>query len=570
MSYQARPLVGASSPRPTTRPVDRAPFATLADALREVATKVVVVPGKPVDRLTDHLPDDFVVEATDEKSGFEHAVGLAFAGQSAATLFKGVGVSHAWDSITNAMVHGTVDGGSLVMVAADDPVAGASTVIVDSRALAATADIAVIEPCAVEHVRPCVEFAALMSRTVGEPVLIRYTPELGEMRPLAGSAEAAVDDELAGAGFGRHDEAPKVVAMPGHHRAHGMTKPGRHVHRERFSLPVLTALADHAGLVDEVIGAGVVPDLGRIAVIGFGAAWATVGRPAARARDLAGVGTSITFPLPRRLVELAAEQDTVIVVEDGRPVGEAALALALHDEGVTTRVIGRRSGALPPVGRLHVDDVFRAIAGIDPVDDRVPLWKESGKAVDPPYDVLFDAVHEVRHRHGVAVTTCVGTVIDLAGAPWHGVDLALSLGSSPAAAAGIAAGGRRAIARIGDYGLLHSGLNAYGQIQRERLDVLTVIVANGVSRRTGSQSSAFHPDAPAALDLLAELRARRAGRVRVIDGDRAAVADVVAALEAALADLPATLVIESGVGFARHAPRCEHAEPVERAGEAAP
>jgi TPP-dependent indolepyruvate ferredoxin oxidoreductase alpha subunit len=329
-----------------------------------------------------------------------------------------VGVSHAWDSITNAVVHGTVDGGPVLIVAADDTVAEASTVILDSRALAATIDLAVVEACTAAHIPGTLALAAAMSTTVGEPVMVRYTPELAQLAAAAGLAE---DDELPDTGDA--GDLPRVVPMPGLHRAHGMTKPGRHVHRSRFSVPVLTALADGADLIDEHRGSAVLPGFGRTAVIGFGPTWSTVGRPTAEALDLHGMGSSVVYPLPGRLVEFASRFDTVLVVEDGRPVAESALTLALADLGARTAVLGRRGGALPAVGRLHVSDLHRALEGDRAVDDRVPLWKDGGKPAEEPYRSLFDAVAQVRRRHGVGVATCVGTVIDVAGAPWHSVDL---------------------------------------------------------------------------------------------------------------------------------------------------
>lgn len=559
MTAQVHRTLQDAGPAVHPTPCADPPFTLLSAALREHAERVLVVPGKPVHLLADELPGDAVIEVTDEKSGFEQAMGMAFAGVPVAVLYKGVGISHAWDSIANAVVHGTVDGRPVLLVAADDPTAEASTVIVDSRALAATADLAVIEPCTASHVAPAVELAATMSATVGEPVMVRYTPELEQLTPatsaqLDGSGTTVLPVEIEA---GSSLVPPKIVPMPGQHRAHGMTKPGRHLHRERFSIPVLTAMVEGAGLLDHHDGSRVLPRWGRTAIVGFGAAWSAAGRPAAEALDIEGMGSSVLFPLPERLVELASRFDTVLVVEDGRPVGEAALALALHDAGARTTVIGRRRGrdrtrALPAVGQVTEADVHRALGG-GAVDERVPLWKEGGKGAVAPYDTLFDAVAAVRRRHGVSVATCVGTVIDVAGAPWRSVDLALSLGAATGAAAGIAEAGRVALALIGDYGLLHSGLNAYGLIQRRELPVLSIVVANGVSKRTGGQRSAFHPDEPGAFDLLGELAARGARTVRVLDGDALDVSALITCIEAELDRLPATIVIESGDGFHRSA-----------------
>jgi indolepyruvate ferredoxin oxidoreductase alpha subunit len=522
-----------------------AAFARLASELMAHLRAAVVVPGKPVELVTDWLCASFVVAAIDEKSGFEQALGMAFQGAAAGAVFKGTGVSYAWDSISNAVVHGTVDGESLILIAADDVDATASTVSIDSRALAATMDMPVIEPCSVGHIPRVVSLAGAMSVAAGEPVMVRYTPMLGQMPAVL------VDDRLAAPSYANGVPGPSASGasiasgVGGRRRAHGMTKAGRHVHRDHISRPLFRDMVESAGLTVERGGQG------RTALIGFGAIWSATGLDVADHFGWPTMGSSVILPLPQAVVDFAARHDTVVVLEEGAAVAETALTLALLDTSAATVVLGRRSGLISRVGTPTSGELIDVLSG-QPSSSGPGLWKDpTGKQADPPYDTLFETVRTLRHRHDLTVTTCVGTVIDAAGPPWNSADLALSLGSATGTAAGVARAGGTAVALIGDFGLLHSGLNAFEAIQRGALPVLTIVVANGVSRRTGNQRTPCHPDEPNALDLIGEMRARGASRLVVLDGDEIGVAGLVDRVEHHLGNLPATLVLLSGEGIFR-------------------
>jgi indolepyruvate ferredoxin oxidoreductase alpha subunit len=522
-----------------------AAFARLAFDLMAHLRSAVVVPGKPVELVTDWLHGSFAVAAIDEKSGFEQALGMAFQGVAAGAVFKGTGVSYAWDSISNAVVHGTVDGEALILVAADDVDATASTVSIDSRALAATMDMSVIEPCCMGHIPRVVSLAGAMSVAAGEPVMVRYTPILGRMPSVLADDRLAAPAHAGGVPGSSASAASIASRVGGRRRAHGMTKTGRHVHRDQISRPLFQDMVDSAGLTVERGGPG------RTALVGFGAIWSATGLEVADHFGWPTMGSSVSLPLPMAVVDFAARHDTVVVLEEGAAVAEIALTLALHEKGAATEVLGRRSGLVSHIGTPTAGELIDVLSGQPPTSGP-DLWKDpTGKEAAAPYDTLFETVRTLRRRHDLAVTTCVGTVIDVAGPPWNSADLAVSLGSATGTAAGVARAGGTAVALIGDFGLLHSGLNAFETIQRGALSVLTIVVANGVSRRTGNQPTPCHPDEPNAFDLIGELRARGAAHLVVLDGDEIGVERLVDRVEHHLGDLPATLVLLSGGGIFR-------------------
>lgn len=65
--------------------------------------------------------------------------------------------------------------------------------------------------------------------------------------------------------------------------------------------------------------------------------------------------------------------------------------------------------------------------------------------------------------------------------------MALTLGSAVAVAAGAARTGRRAVGVIGDFGMLHSGLQSMIEVAKGDLPVLTIVLANSEQAQTGGQ-----------------------------------------------------------------------------------
>ena len=85
------------------------------------------------------------------------------------------------------------------------------------------------------------------------------------------------------------------------------------------------------------------------------------------------------------------------------------------------------------------------------------------------------------------VATDVGSSVRLCYPPYNGADVALCLGSAISVAGGAARTGRRTIAVIGDFALLHSGIEALIEASLRGLPVLTVVLDNGVQAQIGGQ-----------------------------------------------------------------------------------
>ncbi|MDQ0239517.1 thiamine pyrophosphate-dependent enzyme [Arthrobacter bambusae] len=426
---------------------------------------VFVVPGAPISHLADlcaWIGD--VRWAINEKTAVEAAVGVSLTGHSACVVIKHNGLLTAIDSLANAASH-TVSG-ALVVVVGDDPDVSTSTVSVDSREIAHAAGIPILMPTLRGDAGGLTRRAGILSARYGLPVIIRVTARMHDNCKIERPANADKPPAIASSEIGQ-DPNP---ASP-----HNLTKFGRMVRRANRmkALYADEMLADRNNYGIELDHDGVLlVTVGDIAV-----------DPAVPFCCEVSV---VSGTLPDQLISHARLHSTTLVLEDWSPLVETELRCA----GVHAN--GRRSGSLPEFGVITSLDVIGALAGA-----AVRSRQEEPHATpsDSPEDALFRAIAQ-RHGAGAFVAADVGSSVRICYEPYMGADAALALGSAPAVAAGAALAGRSAIALVGDFGLIHSGLEALMEIFRERLSVIVVVMVNGIQAKTGGQP--VHPvDLPA-------------------------------------------------------------------------
>ncbi len=99
-----------------------------------------------------------------------------------------------------------------------------------------------------------------------------------------------------------------------------------------------------------------------------------------------------------------------------------------------------------------------------------------------PYMPVYRAIKSL----DVPVAGDMGCSILAANPPLSMIDVACSLGSSVGSACGF---NRKGIAMMGDFGLLHTGLQAMLNAKLHGYDLLAVVFANGQAAMTGGQVS---------------------------------------------------------------------------------
>ncbi len=429
----------------------------LADEVVENFPIVVGVTGKPVTHLLD-LVEGHVV-ALNEKTAVETAVGATLAGERCCVVIKHNGLGCALDSLANAAVHTT--GKALVIIVGDDPDATSSTSAVDSRALAKAASIPVFEPTLLEDCRIVLRSAIKASERLHTPVIVRVTAAL--------HAGCSPNARCGSRELGRLHQGEPVDRTD---VAHGLTKFGRVQSQRMVTLPGVVAVTRDVAVEQRCRGHC------KSGLIVSGAA----------ARHLpADAGCVMivrrTWPLPDAAVAFANQHDSVLVIEDSAPVIEESVRAGSWRPH---SVRGRLSGHLPSDGTLNTAGVSAALAGGQRVQPSAP---ERKLGTPPPlgeFEPVFKAVAALR-RAGAVVATDVGSSVRLCYPPYDGADAAIALGSAGAVASGAARAGRLAIAVMGDYALLHSGIQSILEAQIDRLPVVFVILRNGVQAQTGGQ-----------------------------------------------------------------------------------
>ncbi|WP_157236671.1 thiamine pyrophosphate-dependent enzyme [Promicromonospora sukumoe] len=435
----------------------------LADAVAGWFPVISGVTGKPVTHLIEHLHRDLpgFVWAFNEKTAVENAVGASIAGTRSCVVMKHNGLGLALDTITNAGVH-TI-GAALVIVVGDDPDAANSTCVLDSRELAAAARVPILEPVGNGDVAATVEMAVTLSEQAKTPVLVRVTPRLHA--PCSGGAPAAragavIPPALVGE---RHDRAAV---------AHRLTKLGRVQWQRLVTMPTFEQASASRATETRCACDGTT------AVVAVGAAAECLPDDVCCAVTL-----RVCWPVPEAVVDFASGHGRVLVVEDSDPQVERHL-LERTRGGV--EILGRTTGHLPPEGSLSSPAVVRALTAPEPDTWETARSKDGAPADPGVYATLFEAVAGL-HRSGTFVAADVGSAVRLCYPPYEAADAALCLGSAISVAGGAARTGQRAVGVIGDYGLLHSGLQSVLEIVTDGLPVLTVVLANDTQAQTGGQ-----------------------------------------------------------------------------------
>lgn len=491
-----------------------------------------VVPGWPATALQDALAAHGadVIDVGNERSAAEHAFGWSASGRPALVVIKGSGTWLAAEAIQNMAVHGV--GAPLLMLVGDDVDAASSTVAMDTRLLGPVAAVVVVDAVPGPAGDAAVLAAVEASRRHRRPSIVRFSARLPDAS-FAGVASWDVEPLAAGHALGPAGSA------------HRLTK------RSRYE--VATATWEPEVLEqwpDPVVSLRTGDPSAEVGILAAGAAGEAALSAAGPHVPVCGI--QLVHPFPAGAVaRFAATVDRIVVVEDGAPVVEDQVQLAVARAGGAAQVLGQRSGHLRRLGPATVPEIAEALeAGSPPHLHEQVQPVEHRRADTTAFDPLLRALKTVASGAPFTIHTCVGSCIAAAYPPYSMASTALELGAPIAVASGAAsASGQPAVALIGDYGLIHSALEDHDLVYRYGWRVLTIVFADGRSAKTGGQPSACSPATPGARSLpLRDVLDRVAGeaRVMVVDGDAADEPELVTTVRAALQDLPRTIIVTIG------------------------
>ena len=449
----------------------------VASAIRECEIRrITCVPGYPITELAEHLMSETGAGAgagagmnvewcINEKVAMEIALGVSASGSRSMVIVKHVGMNILADPLITASTHTT--GAGVVVIAGDDPHAAASQNEQDSRYWGLLAEVPVLDPNP-GNLYDTIFEAYRISEAVCTPVIIRITDPLLQ----SGCVCRAMGDPA------RNPPEPHLFDRSiWEYSTRGMYQL---FHRDTYPLMKNLSETSHLNVCAE--GTNRSRDESSC-IISSGYVSGTVESILRQTEHITHLSLSFVSPLPLMLIRDFIGNRRVLVIEETAPVIERQLQLQSH------KILGRQSGHLP-YGGIGEVDILSAIENI--VKDRIardttPETLESRGFTrsicdDCPFVPVYEAIRSVKNETGALIAGDMGCSIRTA--PTGVVDLAYSLGGAIGIATGLPG---KSIAVIGDYGLMHSGLQALIDAESKGRDVLVIVLQNMVSAMTGGQ-----------------------------------------------------------------------------------
>ncbi|KUO39374.1 MAG: hypothetical protein AVW06_04065 [Hadesarchaea archaeon DG-33-1] len=289
--------------------------------------------------------------STNEKVAFEVAAGAAITGVRALTAMKNAGLNWVMDMFMT-LVYGGVRGGFVIAVA-DDPNAHYSSNEQDTRFAAFYGEIPCLEPANQQEAKDMTRYAFELSEQLELPVMVRSATRLSH---ASGDVELGKLQKLDRKPiFDKHWKMAyrwNVYGPPGPVEKH------RWLHSR---IPIAKKTVEKLPWNKlEIEGK---PKLGIIAS-GLGASYALdVVRMLGLEGKVAFLKIGSPTPIPEQMVgRLLRAVKTVFVVEEGDPLVEFQVKALAKDINPKVKIVGKLTGALPPVGEINVDIVGKTLA----------------------------------------------------------------------------------------------------------------------------------------------------------------------------------------------------------------
>ncbi len=480
-------------------------------------------PGTPSTEVTDTfarlaptlgIPFEYSVN---EKVALEMAFAASLAGARSIVAMKHLGLMYAGDPLSTIPYVGTV--GGMVIVSAGDPSMHTSPNETDQRHLAESLHIPMLDPRTPQEALAATRFAFELSERSHLPVILRPTTRVCH---TSSPVRFGPITYRPSPGFRR--DPRRFLPTPGNARRM----------REEITDRLATArsLIGASGLVES-------RGRGRRGVLASGA-------PAAIVSDLleqsgeTGItllSTGAVFPLPDTWpVDTLRELEVVLVVEELSPYLEDRVRSLCNLHGLSTRVLGKRTGQLPDHFEYTPEIIGAALHSalglpLSPSPENptrsLPQRPPTLCAACPHRSTFFSA----RSVFGddALYFNDIGCYTLGAAPPLGAGDALLSMGAGFSLAAGVSrTTGQRTLGFLGDSTFFHSGMPALLNAIKEDVDMVAVIMDNEVTAMTGFQESpGMQVDAgrlSRSVDMEAVVRALGATHTETIDPDDLAAA----------------------------------------------
>ena len=439
---------------------------------------VYAYPGTPSTEITEYIQNSKQAKernihsrwSSNEKTAMESALGMSYAGKRALVCMKHVGMNVAADCFVNSSITG-VNGG-LMVLAADDPSMHSSQNEQDSRFYGNFAMIPMLEPSNQQEAYDMAYNGFELSEKLGYPVMMRVVTRLAHSRSGVERRETKPQN-----GQSVPEDPRQFVLLPAIARR-------RYQHLLDMQGAILEA-SENSPYNQYLEG-----DNKKIGVVACGITFNYLNEVFPNGCDYPVVKVS-QYPLPKKMIDkLAAECETILVLEDGYPFVENQLKGFFESKPVK----GRLDGTLPRTGELNQNLIAKAL----------------GFSVESSYDIpsivkarppqmcqgcghrdMYAALNEVlREYPDSKVFGDIGCYTLGALPPFQAINSCVDMGASITMAKGAAdAGLCPAVAVIGDSTFTHSGMTGLLDAVVEDANIVVVISDNETTAMTGGQDS---------------------------------------------------------------------------------
>lgn len=441
---------------------------------------VYAYPGTPSTEITEYIQQNELAEerqihrtwSTNEKTAYEAALGMSYAGKRTMACMKHVGLNVAADAFINSAMTG-INGGFILAVA-DDPSMHSSQNEQDSRYYGKFAMVPVLEPSNQQEAYDMAREGFVLSEETELPVMLRITTRLAHSRSGVERKKVLAENSL------KMPKSPRqFVLLPA-------------IARNRYK-SLLEKQAAFVKLSEESkynsYFEGVDTSLG---IVACGIAYNYLMENYPGARCPYPVLKISQYPLPeKQMKRLEAEVDEILVLEEGYPLVEEQLKGYF---GQGTPIKGRLDGTLPRDGELNPDLLAQALGketyqgmSVPPIVANRPPALCQGCGHADAYEAMNEVLAEYTKGR---VFSDIGCYTLGALPPYETIYSCVDMGASITMAKGAAdAGLIPAVAMIGDSTFTHSGITGLLDAVNEKANITIVISDNESVSMTGGQDS---------------------------------------------------------------------------------
>ncbi|MCR5486118.1 MAG: indolepyruvate ferredoxin oxidoreductase subunit alpha [Lachnospiraceae bacterium] len=439
--------------------------AAIARGAYEAGVKVsAAYPGTPSTEISENIikyPEIYAEWSPNEKVAAEVAIGASMAGVRAMCSMKHVGLNVASDPLYTASYIGA--GGGLVFVVADDPGLYSSQNEQDTRLIARSAHVPVLEPSDSQEAKDFTKLAFEISEKYDTPVILRTTTRLAHSQ---GTVMLEEREEPKDKSYERN--MAKNVMMPGPAK-------GRHIivedREKRLALDACSFEINRMEMGD--------PSLGFIA---GGIAYEYVKEVFPEASVLK---LGMCYPLPEKLIrDFAKKVERLIIFEELEPFVETYV----KSWGIACE--GKELFTLQ--GEYSANMLREKLKG-----EKVDIKPKAAPARPPilcpgcPHRSTFYVLKKL----GIHAAGDIGCYTLGAVAPLDVVDTTVCMGASISTLHGMEkARGRDFIhnwvAVIGDSTFMHTGINSLENMAYNQSTGTVMILDNSTTGMTGHQDHA--------------------------------------------------------------------------------